>query len=112
MKTFRRRKHWTRNRMEARKPLLCLLFFIGVRTSSCSTDTPHDTQEISISPENESKDEKLEVNDLNSHQIFNSFMVERKTRKVNFGWTRKKEENQQNARFPQNLIKSEAQRIH
>lgn len=55
-------------------------------------------QKFQFPPENESKDEKLEVNDLNSHQIFNSLMLEGKTRKVNFGldeaWRRKPTENE------------------
>lgn len=71
------------------------------------------TRNFNFPPENESKDEKFGVNDLNSHQIFNSLMVETKTRKVNFtlaeGERRKPTEKRDS---PKNLVESEAQRIH
>lgn len=71
-------------------------------------------QKFQFPPENESKDEKFGVNDLNSHQIFNSLMVETKTRKVNFtfGRKRKKKKPTEKRDSTEHLVESEAQRIH
>lgn len=114
IKTFRRTKHWTRNRMEARKPLLWSYFFLFVFVSPLVPPIRRMIhKKFQFPPENESKDEKFGVNDLNSHQIFNSLMVETKTRKVNFTLAEEERRKPTGKRdSPKNLVESEAQRIH
>lgn len=113
IKTFRRRKHWTRNRMEARKPLICSYFLFVFVSFLVPPIRRMIHKKFQFPPENESKDEKFGVNDLNSHQIFNSLMVEEKTRKVNSTLVEKERRKPTEKRdSPKNLVESEAQRIH
>lgn len=65
----------------ARKPLLCLLFSFVFVSFLVPPIRRVIHKKFQFPSENESKDEKFGINDLNSHQIFNSLIVKEKQEK-------------------------------